>query len=65
MNEGVDYQFLHTSAGGVTELAQYLTPGLVHYFKYQAENDIGLLSEFSTEYTMLPGTLPSAPAIAP
>ncbi len=45
--------------------ALFLSPGRTHCFKYQAENAIGLRSEFSTVYTMMPGTLPSAPADAP
>jgi len=64
-NQGADYELLTTSGNNAEKTAEYLTPGLVHYFKYQAENDLGLRSEFSTAYTMMPGQTPSAPASAP
>jgi hypothetical protein len=53
---------LHTSIPGTdnTFLVEYLRPGLTYTFKLQAENSIGLLSSFSTDQRMPPGTLPSA-----
>jgi hypothetical protein len=64
-NGGVDYELLVSSTDNLNKVAEYLTPGLVHFFKYQAENDLGLRSEFSTAYPMMPGQTPSAPSSAP
>jgi hypothetical protein len=37
----------------------------MYYFKFKAENAIGLFSEFSTVYQMMSGQVSSAPAAAP
>ena len=59
---GGDYELLTSLDGSTTTYTvQYLVPGLTYNFKNQAENSIGLLSAFSTEQDMMPGTYPSAP----
>jgi hypothetical protein len=69
VKETSDYQLLATATAAPTasspQVAQYLTPGTVYYFKFKAENAIGLFSEFSTVYWMMPGKEPAAPAAAP
>ena len=52
---GTSYGLLISTTDALAKTASYLSPGLMHYFKYQAENDIGLLSELSTAYEMMPG----------
>ncbi len=52
---------LIASISGTSYKVQYLRPGLEYRFKYQAENNINLLSAFSTEQMMIAGTIPSAP----
>ena len=59
------YELLTTTTAVAPQTAAYLQPGHTYYFKYQAENSIGLLSEFSSSYWMMPGNVPSAPATAP
>jgi hypothetical protein len=63
--ETSDYQLLVTTETATPQVAEYLSPGRVYFFKFRAENAIGLLSEFSTVYWMMAGTVPSAPAGAP
>lgn len=64
-NAGADFEPLATVADGSVQLAERLTPGLLYWFRYQAENEIGLRSDFSVNYTMMPGKIPSAPAGPP
>lgn len=63
--EDQDFELLTTSLTATPLTAEYLSPGQWYYFKFQAENSFGLLSEFSTVYRMMPGTGPSAPANSP
>ena len=64
MDNGMGGEFtLLTSLPGAesTYTVQFLVPNLTYRFKYQAENSIGLLSQFSTVQEMPAGTYPSAP----
>ena len=57
-----DFTLLKSLAGTEDSFTvQFLVPNLVYRFKYQAENSIGLLSQFSTEQSMPAGSFPSAP----
>lgn len=64
-NNGTDWELLASPDTVASQTAEFLNPGHIYHFKYQGENEIGLFSEFSTSYWMLPGQTPSAPSTAP
>lgn len=63
MDNGYNGQFnLVVSTTSTSYTVENIIPGLKYRFKLQAENAISLLSPFSTEQTMMSGTIPSAPS---
>ena len=57
-----DFTLLTSLPGTETSYTvTFLVPNLTYRFKIQAENSIGLLSQFSTVQEMPAGTYPSAP----
>lgn len=63
--EATGFRLIASPLLATPQTAEHLSPGVWHYFRYQAENSFGLLSEFSTVYKMMPGRVPSAPAGSP